>query len=445
MKVCNECGKRNADHSLLCVHCGGRLADTSANDRNGYTGDTDQIPPQSGESVEQLVERASEQLADGSPAAAIELCQRALALEPNHLPAFSLLGMAHEEAGDVQAALEAYENVLRIDPHRAVERQKVNLLKLQLLRVEDDPDEQAPSEHPWLRYAPIALAAAAALLVFVVGALFIVSARKAQAGSKAEQAYELAMEAGNAAMADGRYAKAISHFLAALETKPDDPTARLRVARAQDRLEAAGLSGVAQLPKYIPSEGPNPFSPVVIPPTAQEQAVEDPATSNMPSPMTLTPPPQSVYTPVSGRSRDGVPSPTTKSESAPPSKADSKNELPISPRTEPKATATSPVKTSSVPAAPVGPGPGEISIWASDRPVQPAANTRPRQPAADPDALRAQADALKRQGRYGEAASTYGRAIEAYQEHKHANPQLGAVIQRSIESCTTSKQICDSQ
>ena len=131
MKVCNECGTRNADHSYLCVNCGGRLADAATSDEEGYTGDTDQIPPQSGESVEQLVERASERLADGSSAAAIELCQRALALEPNHLPAFSLLGMAHEEAGDVQAALDAYGNVLRIDTNRAVERQRVSLLKFQ--------------------------------------------------------------------------------------------------------------------------------------------------------------------------------------------------------------------------------------------------------------------------------------------------------------------------
>lgn len=445
MKVCNECGTRNADHSYLCVNCGGRLADAATSDEEGYTGDTDQIPPQSGESVEQLVERASERLADGSSAAAIELCQRALALEPNHLPAFSLLGMAHEEAGDVQAALDAYDNVLRIDPNRAVERQKVSLLKLQLVRIEQGPEDEAQTPHPWLRYAPIALASAGALLVFVVGALFIVSARNAQKASKAEQAYELAMDAGNAAMADGRYAKAMSHFQAALEARPDDPTARLRIARAQDRLEAGELSGVAQLPKYIPSKGPNPFSPVVIPPTAQDEEAQDAAVMPMPSPMVTTPPPQSVYTPVTGGSRSGVPSPTVRAETQPPPKSDTKNDLPISPRTEPKPARPATVETPKVPATSPEPGPGEISIWASDRPAVTPVPTRPRQPAANPDALRSQADALKRQGRYSEAASTYGRAIEAYQEQKQASPQLGAVIQRSIESCTTSKRICDSQ
>jgi tetratricopeptide (TPR) repeat protein len=446
MKVCGECGARNADHSYLCVQCGSQLTDAAATEDTGYTGDTDQIPLQSGESAEELVARASDRLADGNPRAAVQLCQRALALEPHYLSAFSLLGMAHEEAGDVQAAVEAYENVLRIDPHRAAERQKVNLLKLQLVRTEPDREQQESAPpHPWLRYAPFALATAAALLVFVVGAMLIVSARNAQRANKAEQAYELAMEAGNAAMADGRYAKAVSHFQVALEAKPDDPPARLRMARAQDRLDAADPSGVAQLPKYIPSKGPNPFSPVVIPSTTPEEESPDATPSAMPSPVLPTPPPRSLHSPVTGSSRTGRPSPTTRGQSQPPSKADTKNDVPISPRTDPKPARPTDAGTSQAPATPPDRGPGEISIWASDRPAPRPSTSQPRQPAANPESLRAQADALKREGRYGEAANVYGQAIDAYEQQKQTNPQMGAVIQRSIESVTTSKQICESQ
>ena len=69
MKRCNECGARNADHSFLCNQCGKPLT-ADAQSESEYTGDTDQIPPQSGLSAEDLVTEATDELSEGHPAEA---------------------------------------------------------------------------------------------------------------------------------------------------------------------------------------------------------------------------------------------------------------------------------------------------------------------------------------------------------------------------------------
>ncbi len=437
MKVCGECGARNADHSYLCVQCGAQLGEQAPAAEQGYTGDTDQIRPQEAVSAEDLVSQASDVLADGRASEAVGLCERALALEPNHLPAFALLGMAHEESGHLQAALDAYDNVLRIDPTRAAERQKVNLLKLQILRG-DLPSSEADDEQAqtWLRYAPVALAVGAALLVFVVGALLIISARNAHRLASSEETYDLAMAAGNAAMADARYAKAISHFLAALEARPDDKAADLRLQRARELLTGEGGTQAAQLPKYIPSTGPNPFAPVVIPPTKPEEA----AAAGASSPMPTTIGPRSLYEEVRGGSRTSGGAQKSAAE-ATASKGSVKNDLVISPRNDGKTAKASDVSPSAATPTPE-PGPGQISIWTSDRPA-PAG--RADETAGNPEELRSKANGLKGQGRYKEAAACYGDAIEAYRRRIDQSPQLRSATQTSIDACKTQQDWCNSQ
>ncbi len=441
MKVCSECGARNTDNSHVCDQCGAQLSAAVDDADKGYTGDTDQIPPQQAVSAQDLVAQASEVLAEGHTSEAAELCERALALEPNYLPAFALLGMAHEEAGDLEAALDAYETVLRIDPSRAAERQKVSLLKLQILRGDQPSAEEDERAASWLRYAPLVLSVAAALLVFVVGALLIVSARNAQRLSDVGEGYELAMAAGNAAMADGRYAKAASHFQAALQASPDDKAAAMRLQRARKRL-AEDASRTAQLPKYIPSKGPNPFAPVVIPATADEEPVVTAEPPPLPPPTPISRASRPPYREVVGGSRH--PSATSGSSGGKPgSKTSGKNEI-ISPRNEaktPKATGSASAAAATLPED----GPGEISIWTSDKPPAAGSAAKPKQPAANPDELRARADKLKRQGRYGEAAARYGQAREAYRQRMEKDPQLSAATKASIDACKAQQDLCEAQ
>ncbi len=441
MKVCSECGARNADHSHLCGQCGAQLGAAVDDADKGYTGDTDQIPPQQAVSAQDLVAQASEVLAEGHTSEAAELCERALALEPNYLPAFALLGMAHEEAGDLQAALDAYLSVLRIDPSRAAERQKVNLLKLQILRGHQPSPEEDEQVESWLRYAPLLLSVAAALLVFVVGALLIVSARNAHRLDDVGQAYEFTMSAGNAAMADGRYAKAASHFQAALQASPDDKAAAIRLQRARKQL-AQDASRTAQLPKYIPSKGPNPFAPVVIPATADEEPVTTAQPPPLPPPTPISQALRPPYREVRGGSRrPSATSPST--DGKPASKASGRNDI-ISPRNDArtiKAIGSAPPAA----ATPSDDKPGQISIWTSDKPPAAASAATPKQPAVNPDQLRAQADKLKRQGRYSEAAASYGQAREAYRQRMQNNPQLSAATKASIDACKAQQDLCEAQ
>lgn len=456
MKICSECEARNADHSYLCVQCGARLSATSEDTTDGYTGDTDEIAPVEALTPENLVERASDALTEGQAQQAVEICERALALDPNYLPAFSLLGMAHEEAGNLECALSAYEQVLRIDPSRAADRQKVNLLKLRILRG-DQPEEQPESEqaklaHPWLKHAPIALAVAAALFVFVIGAIIVVSARNATRTAAIEEEFQNSINAGNQAMADNRFARAEAYYEQALALKPDDPEALGARNRARSyNARAQQLGDDAQLPKYIPSQGPNPFSPVVLPPTgdtaAQTAALpQSSAMASTPSPVassTSSYRPTTAITPVEGSSR--IPKVTTggnATSTAPASvsKGDIKNDLPIAPKNSQKTVKPAAVQPAPQPAAPEQPGPGEISIWSSEKPAVTAPTPKPR---ANPDALRSQADALKAQGRYAEAATTYGKSIDAYTERIKDNPQLRAATQSSIKAVQAQKALCE--
>jgi hypothetical protein len=95
-----------------------------------------------------------------------------------------------------------------------------------------------------------------------------------------------------------------------------------------------------------------------------------------------------------------------------------------------------------VPAAEKERGPGEITIWTSDKPDSPS---KPKPPAANPVPLREKADQLKGQGRYKEASKAYGAAIEAYRGQLKNNPQSRAATQAAIDTLKRQRQLCDTQ
>lgn len=464
MKRCSECGSQNADHSFVCVVCGVPLgADAQQGGGGGYTGDTDQIPPQPSQSPEQILGEASDVLAEGNGEEAVRLCRCALALDPGLIEAYSLLGMAYEEAGDQQAALEAYEEVLRIDPSRAAERQKVSLLRLQLTRHDYPAEQDEPAAQPiWLKHAPIIFAGAATILAFVILTLVFTSAQRARRAADMEDKYAFYVEAGNAAMADGQYAKAITHFQSALQLKPGDITAEQRLANAQEWL-ALGETTTPPLPKYLGQNpnAPNPFKGAVIGPTtpAPDATAAD-ALDGVPPPTGMAPtPPRSAADPVWKNSRTG-PAPTVGSTTpsstdftpATPKQGTVSGEQasrgPINPRNTPKTVAPTefaPAETTVAQAPDQPPTDGNIRVWTDGRtaPRQPTASSTPTQHAeqANPDQLRRQARALSEQGRTSEAIATLDRAIGAYRQRAAQNPQLKAATQTSIGACEAERDL----
>ena len=62
------------------------------------------------------------------------ICERALALNPNHFSALSGLGIILEDAGDYEAALAAMEQAQAINPHREMIRDAIDRLNHRLGR-----------------------------------------------------------------------------------------------------------------------------------------------------------------------------------------------------------------------------------------------------------------------------------------------------------------------
>lgn len=443
MKICSECGARNADHSYLCNQCGKPLGPAEEQS----TGDTDQIPPQSEPTAEDLVTEATDALSDGNPAEAVGLCERALELTPEYVPAFALLGMAHEEMGNLEAALSAYENVVRIDPSRSVERRKINVIKLQMMRSRGEQAESARRSGKWARYGPIILAVGAALLVFVVGAWLIVHNRGVEQQQAAASAYEQAMTLGNEAMADGKYEMAVTHFQAALEARPDDAQARTRMHRAR-QMAADQTKRAAKLPKYIPSKGPNPFQPVVVPGKDQEETAAADAGPAVPVPDPTTNRPRSVYQRQQGSSRSRSTADTSGGRSDTSTSASDRgvNEgEPISPVPTPSEDQQQPGPGPGEDRASSPEDPGEIRIWASDEPPPGTESSGSTQSAEDPDALRSKADSLRRQGNCQDAAGYYSRAIQGYRQRMENQPALSESARKAIESCQTGRELCETE
>ena len=76
--------------------------------------------------------RATVRFMRGNDAGSRADIARVIELEPRHFGALSGLGMIHIRAGDLQAALQAYEAALRINPHLAYAEDMIASLQLRL-------------------------------------------------------------------------------------------------------------------------------------------------------------------------------------------------------------------------------------------------------------------------------------------------------------------------
>ncbi|MEN6344691.1 MAG: tetratricopeptide repeat protein [Armatimonadia bacterium] len=160
MIECPQCGARSSAGSAFCTRCGARFT---------VARPAPVAPEPIRPSGERLLDEASELFATGKLDDAAAACRAALDADPGLVAARSLLGMVEEERGNTAAALAEYEAVLRLAPERTAERERADRVRA-LLAAEAEPElldsELMPPRKRWL---PIAVAAAAVVLVLLLG------------------------------------------------------------------------------------------------------------------------------------------------------------------------------------------------------------------------------------------------------------------------------------
>jgi|LSQX01.1.fsa_nt_gb tetratricopeptide (TPR) repeat protein len=454
--ICPSCESNNASSAVYCLRCGASLEGAHESIDPGEL--TDGLPPVLEDTPAQLVSEAAARLAEGHSTDAIESCQRALALNPGLIEAYAVLGMAYEREGQLEDALAAYETVVELDPQRLAEQQKASLLRL---RVQGEPSP-APPTLPWWgeiwqrmqSNLPLTVAVATGVFVFLIGSIVLVTSARAGARRQAHEQYRQAIYSGDQAMAQQNYRQAAACYQQAWDLQPGEELVRTRWEQAY-RLANTPPSAeqwAAQMPKYIPSSGPNPFSPVIIGGRDKVGTAVPPEQAGLTTESTqaATQTPTAGLSALRGQGNRDLPPPTTPSGTAPPGAtspagSSGRRTLPEGPATTPNKNPLTPVpprpasgETKTEPAAPTTEtasrgSKGEITIWVSDTPRSPATPSRPASP--DPDSVRARADSLAAEGRRTEAISQYERARGLYEDRGRQDPSRASASQRAADTC----------
>lgn len=442
MMICPSCEARNSGSSAYCLRCGASLE--AATQESDPGGSTDALTPVVEDTPALLVSEAAAQLAEGQSEQAIENCRRAIALNPGLAEAHAVLGMAYEREGNLEAALEAYEAVVGLDPQRLAEQQKASLLRLRL----DGRPAPPPCAPPlwqvvWQRLQanlPLTVAVSTGVLVFLIGSIILITSARAGARRQVQEQYRQAMYLGDQAMADQNYAQAVRHYQQAWELRAGDNLVRSRWDQAY-RLSTAPQTPerlAAQMPKYIPSSGPNPFNPVTIGGRGNTGTAVPPEQAGLStiSPQTATVGPPTALDTFRAQSPRPLPPATTGDSGRrklPEGPAHPPVKNPLTPAPA-KTPGTNTKAAGSTPATDTAakPGKGEITIWVSDAPKP---STPDRSAGPDPDSVRSRADALAAEGRRAEAISEYARARGLYEDRARKDPALSAVSRRAAETC----------
>lgn len=455
MIQCSACGARNAEVATFCVRCG---ADLRASEAPGES--TDALSPVSDvtmvlptveqptevSAAERLLEDAAKLLDQNDAHAAAAKCREAIALAPDLVAAYSLLGMAEELRGNTVAAAGAYRRVLQLDPSRTVEREKLELLYATgaAIRPEDEVAEEE-AEIKVLRYAPWVAAVGAAFLVLII--LTTVGLR-VHAARQAERTYQEQMAIAQKALDAGDYEAAVAAFRVALRVRPGDKDADSGLRYAQRKLAGTTSAQLAQpMPQgatILPSSGPNPFPPRIIGPTAGQQPPEQPQSTAGRSTGSAPRPPVVDTSPVIGGGNTG--STTGGSASVPFGPLETAAPAP------PERTTTPTTPPAAEPPEEVSTAPerrGEITIWTSEGPARPSngaassgGGSSQSSPSPPPTSLRQQADQARAAGDHGRASELYSAAIEAYRADSQAHPAKRQANEAAIEACERARRLC---
>lgn len=440
MVECPDCGARNAENVIFCVRCGASLVAQVVPAEPAPGEATDELTPVTGE-PEPLLAEAADLLGKGDAEGAVAKCKEALGIAPDLAAAYSLLGMAEEQRGNLAGAADAYRWVLEIDPGRTAEREKLELISAQLGdgKTAEQGSLAEARERNWLvRYAPFIAAGAAALFVLMVLTGIVVRVTLVRA---AHRTYDQQMQAAQHSLDLRDYQAATQAFEAALEVRPDDRDAEQGLRYARRKWEQTGSVARAETrrassppAKIVSGGGPNPFAPVPIGPRNVEQ------------PQTRAPR-RAIRPPLVSSAQDEVdfgPSPIE------PPAEQSEGSLLL--RGEEEAPPEEPAPPTEEAPPPPERSRGEITIWISEAPTAgeetaaPGAEVggpSPGEHASRASCLREQANALRRQDRCAEAAALYAQAIEEYRADSAANPRAKALNDKSIQACEAARRLCE--
>lgn len=478
MTRCDECGARNAENATFCVRCG---ADIVHGQEPAVGENTDTLDPvgeatmasatvgpamleepepmapngaaDASEAAE-LVREAGQRLSDGDADGAAVKCRDAIERAPDLVAAYSLLGMAEEQRGNIVAAAGAYRRVLQLDPERKIEREKLEFLYADGLTSGGEDRAESSLDSRIVAWAPWVAAVGAA---FVVLAILTFVGVRVHAGNAAERSYADQMQVAQVALDSGNYATASRAFETALAARPGDADAERGLGYARRKLAARGASRapdiVAQPMPYtaqiVPSTGPNPFTPIPIG-TGQVQGAEPqpgqpPMTQSTPRTRTAPPP----VMPRDQRVEVQRPATTTPGDTIMPF-GDVLDDPQDGGATQPAQADDVEPDDTQVAEPPASEG--ECTIWRSPRGSTGGQATTSAPTGASSDAGHAQsAEQLRRQARSAiqggncdQGQQLLDQAIEQYKADSEANPGRRAANQASINSCEAMRQQCES-
>jgi len=376
----------------------------------------------------QVLREATNLLTDGKSREVARLCHQVIEQEPQNIAGYEMLAMAEEENGNLHLALQAYEQIVALDPERKADKEKVLALRERLAEEQTEPEGEQDRRLRLLnRWATVALVASLLLLIGVAASVFVLRTQNARlAQTSQEQAFAASVARGKQLMAAGHYEKAMAAFREADQIRPGDAAAGKLYQDAYREYCAAVIRDYRSLGGKLSLEPrQNPFAPVRVGPPESNPSGSS-ATGYSAGRSVPLPPDSRVA---------NLPPALSYDQGNPPDF--SQYEVPefVEGGTGPAADSNAPGQ-SPPPAQGHDQQPaGQISIWVDQSP----AGSASRQSA---EALRHEADILRYQGSYREAIGKYQTAEQRYNQEIEQDPSAKAVKQTAIKSIRQSIKVC---
>ncbi len=445
--VCPQCGMRNLPDEEFCTRCGASLQAPVL----------EETPPESAEPSPEEV-RAIEVracLEKGDIKRAMDLAKEAAAEQPD-------AALSHVLLGDVYLRIDANDDALREyrlaadADHKNVEaREKAEIARKRIV----SPREAEAGAARVIAIGPLQIrrdlvpyiaGAAAALLVFCIGAVTIVS--HASPGGQKGRSFEQLMALGSQHYRAGEYAEAAQAFEEAARLDPSSGQAqrRLRDAQAMAGMRPATLGPrmdqqiavlgptttpgrTALPPRWV---GPRPGATPGPDTTRNDRAVPPPPTIPAPNPtrdshpLELPPP---------------IPPGMAEDDGAPPRGPAPATGIGAPAEGWPTEATVRDHETQVTEPRQAG---GQIVIEkVPPRRVAPAPETRPAAregKESTGESLRAQADRLRREGRLAEAARKYSDAAKQLRLEAERPGPDAATKRAAATSCERAREACNS-
>ncbi len=377
----------------------------------------------------QVLREATNLLTAGKSREVARLCHQVIEHEPQNIAGYELLGMAEEENGNLHLALQAYEQVVALDPERKADKEKVLALRERLAEEPAEPEDEQDRRLRLLnRWATVALVASLLLLVGVAITVFVLRTQNVRlAQTSHDQAFAAYVARGKQLMAAQRYDEAMVAFRNADQIKSGDAGVRKLWDEAYREYCAAQIQDYRSLGGKLSLEPrQNPFAPVWVGP--QGARASDSSAAGYSAGRSVPPPPDTRVA--------NLPPALSYDQEGPPEF--SQYDVPefvesgTASLTDSNAAGQSPPPAQGHEQQPAG----QISIWVDQSPAGSAAGQ-------SGEALRREADGLRRQGSYQEAIAKYQMAEQRYNQEIEQDPSAKAAKQTAIKSIRQSIKVCE--